>query len=155
MFRWIKQLFSPPKPAGPPRIIKQFNGSESILSKDVVVTDQGNWLIDSDKTQTFRLFEVEITDLDNCMLKYRADLKSEDIQERCYLEMWCRIPNRGEFFSKGFQTALQGNNDWATYETPFYLKSGQKPDLVKLNIIIEGSGKVWIRNVELSFIPFE
>jgi hypothetical protein len=69
--------------------------------------------------------------------------------------MWCRIPNRGEFFSKGFQTALQGNNDWASYEIPFYLKAGQRPDLVKLNLTIEGSGRVWMRNVELSYTPLE
>jgi hypothetical protein len=155
MFQWIKQVFSPPKPAGPPKMIKQFNGSDSTISKDVVMTDNGAWQIGSVETKTFKFFEVEITDIENCMLTYRADLKSENIQGRCYLEMWCRIPDRGEFFSKGFQTALKGNNDWASYEIPFHLKSGQRPDLVKLNLTIEGSGKAWMRNVELLYIPFE
>jgi hypothetical protein len=118
-------------------------------------TDEGNWQIDSVETQTFKLFEVEITEIDNCILTYCADLKSENIKGRCYLEMCCRIPGRGEFFSKGLQAALKGTNDWASYEVPFYLKSGQLPDLLKLNLTIEGSGKVWIKNIALSYQPFE
>jgi hypothetical protein len=38
-------------------------------------------------------------------------------------------------------------------EIPFYLKKGQRPDLIKLNLAIEGSGKVWIRDVELLKTP--
>ncbi|MGH8582566.1 MAG: hypothetical protein ACREWG_07195 [Gammaproteobacteria bacterium] len=88
------------------------------------------------------------------MLTYRADLKSDAVQGRSYLEMWCRIPGRGEFFSKGFHNALKGTNDWASYEIPFYLKPGQRPDLIKLGLTLEGRGKVWIKNVDLSCVPF-
>ena len=98
---------------------------------------------------TVRLFEVELTDIDNCMLTYRARLKSEDVLGRAFLEMWCRIPGRGEFFSKGFHNALKGTNDWASYEVPFYLKRGQQPDLVKLNLTVEGRAKVWLKDIEL------
>ncbi|MBT2990215.1 MAG: hypothetical protein KME65_14770 [Candidatus Thiodiazotropha sp. (ex Ctena orbiculata)] len=155
MLQWIKNLFSPPKPAGPSEIIKRFEGPETPISQDVTATSEGGWQIDSREAQTIRLFEVEIANIDNCMLTYRADLKSENLQGRGYLEMWCRIPGGGEFFSKGFQNALKGTNDWASYEVPFYLKSGQQPDLIKLNLTVEGSGKVWIKKVELSYTPFE
>ncbi|WPL12253.1 hypothetical protein Thiosp_02015 [Thiorhodovibrio litoralis] len=50
---------------------------------------------------------------------------------------------------------MKGTNDWASYEVPFYLKSGQTPDLVKLNLTVEGSGKIWLKNVELSYTPIK
>lgn len=155
MLQWIKNLFKPPKPVGPPKVIKTFDGSENTIAQEAVASSEGGWLIDVAENQTIRLFEIQIKDIDKCILKYRASLKSENVQGRSFLEMWCRIPGRGEFFSKGFQNALKGTKDWASYEVPFYLKSGQTPDLVKLNLTVEGSGKVWIKHVELSCTPVE
>jgi hypothetical protein len=82
-------------------------------------------------------------------------MKSEDLSGRAFLEMWCRLPGRGEFFSKGLNQAITGSSDWASYEIPFYLKKGQRPDLIKLNLVIEGRGTVSIRDVELLKAPLE
>ena len=54
-------------------------------------------------------------------MTYRARLKAADLQGRAYLEMWCRLPGRGEFFSKGIQDAVSGTTDWSSYEIPFRL----------------------------------
>ncbi|MBU0718822.1 MAG: hypothetical protein KJ749_11280, partial [Planctomycetes bacterium] len=92
----------------------------------------------------------------------RAQLKSEGLTGRAYLEMWCRFPGRGEFFSRGIADPVTGSNDWASCETPFFLKKGEKPDLVRLNLVVAGvgwiwkkpvAGKVWIKNVELLQAP--
>ena len=40
-------------------------------------------------------------------------------------------------------------NGWAEYEIPFLLEKGQEPDLVKLNLTVEGTGTVWIKDIEL------
>jgi len=91
--------------------------------------------------------------VEQCILTYRAELKAEDLQGRAFLEMWCRLPGRGEFFSKGYKQAVSGTVEWARYEIPFYLKEGQKPDLIKLNFVVEGQGRVWLRNLELLKTP--
>jgi hypothetical protein len=87
------------------------------------------------------------------MLTYRAQMKTENLEGGAYLEMWCRLPGRGEFFSRGFQHNVRGTTDWASYEIPFYLKEGQRPDLLKLNVVVEGKGTLWLRNVELLQTP--
>ena len=69
--------------------------------------------------------------------------------------MWCRLPGHGEFFSKGLHQAISGTTDWGSYEIPFYLKKGQQPDLIKLNLAIEGKGKVWIKDLELLATPLQ
>ena len=65
------------------------------------------------------------------------------------------LPGRGEFFSKGLQHPVTGTNDWASYEIPFYLKKGQKPDLIKLNLVVEGKGELWTKEVELLQTPLK
>lgn len=154
MLQWMKRLFQPPQPVGPAQIIKRFSKSDATITRDVVTQHEDGWLVDVAETRTVRLFDVKDPKVENCMVTYRADLKSNGVRGRGYLEMWCRIPGRGEFFSKGFHNALKGTNDWGSYEIPFYLKRGQRPDLIKLNLMLEGRGQVWIKNVELSFVPF-
>jgi hypothetical protein len=87
------------------------------------------------------------------MVTYRAKLKTENLTEQAYLEMWCRFPGKGEFFSRGLDHAVTGSNDWASCETPFFLKKGEKPDLIKLNLVVKSAGKLWIKDVELLKSP--
>jgi hypothetical protein len=43
--------------------------------------------------------------------------------------------------------------DWGSYEVAFRLAQGQRPDLIKLNLAVEGAGTVWIKDVELLQTP--
>ena len=49
----------------------------------------------------------------------------------------------------GFARGLQSFFD----ETPFCLKKGQMPDLIKLSVVVKGNGKVWVQDVELLKAP--
>ena len=60
---------------------------------------------------------------------------------------------RGEFFSKGLHQTVTGTTDWASFEIPFFLKKGEKPDLIKLNLVVEGKGKIWLKDIELLKTP--
>ena len=107
----------------------------------------------SKEEQTIRLFEVQEPQVEQCLITYRAKLKTDGLTGRSFLEMWCRLPGRGEFFSKGLNQVVTGTTDWASYEIPFYLRKGQRPDLIKLNLVVEGRGKVWLRDVQLLKTP--
>jgi hypothetical protein len=132
-----------------PQTLKSFSTADHTISKDVAVTEGKTWMMDSKKAQVVRLFEVPDPGVDQCVVIYRAKLKTEDLAEPAYLEMWCRISGRGEFFSRGLDNTVTGSNDWASYEIPFILKKGEKPDLIKLNLVFKGSGKVWVKDVQL------
>ena len=160
MFSGLKSLFKGPEVAGPARELRSFTTADPILSRDVVRAEDGFWSVQVADQQTIRLFEIDnpldnIDGVEKCMLSYRAQLKSENVRGKAYLEMWCRLPGRGEFFSKGLHDAVKGSNDWASFEIPFYLKPGQTPDLIKLNLAVEGSGKIWIRDLQLMVTPLE
>jgi hypothetical protein len=64
--------------------------------------------------------------------------------------MWCEFPGKGEYFSRALHAPLTGSNEWTTQETPFFLKEGENPNRVKLNVVVEGGGTVWIDDVVLA-----
>ncbi len=153
MINWLKSIFSRPHPSGPPETIRLFRTTDRTLSQGVVAVAQDGWVVDSQEEQTIRLFEVQEPQAEQCLISYRAKMKTDGLAGRAFLEMWCRLPGHGEFFSKGLNQAVRGTTDWASYEIPFYLKKGQKPDLIKLNLIVEGRGKIWLRDVQLFKTP--
>jgi len=133
--------------------VRSFGAAEATITQDGVTSDQGGWKIQSDQPRTVRLFEVDDVGIENARLVYRAKLKTENLNGKAYLEMWVRIPQHGESFSRGLDQTVSGTTGWATYEIPFFLQPGQKADLAKLNVAIEGTGTVWIKDIELLKTP--
>lgn len=120
-----------------------------LLDREHSADGNGSLRIDATDSTVVRLFEVADLDVDRARLIYRARIRTENVTGRVFLEMWCRFPGRGEFFSRSLESPLSGTTEWTTEETMFFLKEGEKPDLVKLNVVINGSGTVWIDDVRL------
>lgn len=113
-------------------------------------TDGGGSLrVSVDGPAVVELFAVENLDIDDVMLIYQAQLRTEDVAGQVYLEMWCDFEGLGEYFSRGLQSPLSGSNDWSTASTPFLLKEGQCPSRVRLNLVIDGAGTAWIDDIRL------
>jgi hypothetical protein len=153
MLKWLKSLFSMPEPAGPPQTIRTFSVNERTIAQDGVRVDADAIRIEATGSRTVRLYDVKDPGVQQCIVTYRAEMKAEKVEGRAFLEMWCSFPGRGEFFSKGLHQPLSGTSDWARFEIPFYLKRGQTPDLIKLSLVVEGQGVVWVKNIELLKTP--
>jgi hypothetical protein len=100
---------------------------------------------------TVHLAEVTGLDVDNARLVYTAKVKT-DLEGAAYLEMWAHIGG-GEYFSRGMNDSVSGNSDWKAIQTPFAFRKGQKPDKVTLNLVIEGTGTVWVDDIVLAKEP--
>ncbi len=125
------------------------------LDKDTSSDGRGSLRVVATGPNTVRLFEVSDVDVEDARLIYRAKLRSEMLEGQAYLEMWCHFPGKGEFFSRGLQNPVSGTMNWITAETPFFLKKGEKPDMIRLNLVIDGKGKVWIDDVRLLKGPLQ
>jgi hypothetical protein len=139
-----------------PGILKTFDPEENKpLTRDGVSRDQGGWRIDATEPRTVRLFEVVNADrtLEDCQVLYQARLKTENLKGKAYLEMWCHFPGEGEAFSKDLLNPLSGTTDWVSCQTPFFLRKGERPDRIKLNLVVEGTGRIWIKEIELRKEP--
>jgi predicted Ser/Thr protein kinase/outer membrane lipoprotein-sorting protein len=133
----------------PVTTLKRFATSDPTVSKDLLVVEGDAWVANCTEPQTIPLFELPNPGVEDCTVTYRAQVRTEGLKGRAYLEMWCRVPGRGEFFSRGLDHVATASTGWSSYETPFFLKKGEKPDLVRLNLVVEGTGRVGIRNIDL------
>jgi hypothetical protein len=113
----------------------------------------GSLKIIATEPRVVNLFETGDLDIENARLIYQAKMRTENVKGQTFLEMWCHFPEEGEFFSRGLQSQLSGDNDWVSQETPFFLKKGENPDNVKLNVVINGNGTVWIDDIRLIKAP--
>jgi len=136
---------------GPPERIRTFGPADTPISASGVAAEESGWRIERDAGGPVGLFEVHDVHLENVVLIYRARMRSRDVAGKAYLEMWVRVPGRGEYLSRGLAQPLHGTSDWASYEIPFLLNEpGVTVDLVKLNVAFDGGGgTVWIKDVEL------
>jgi hypothetical protein len=119
------------------------------IDKNISSDGKGSLRITASEPAVVRLFEVRDLPIEEARLIYQAKVRTEGVEGQVYLEMWCHFPGQGEFFSRGLQNTLTGTSDWATMETPFFLKKGEKPDYIKLNVVINGKGTAWIDDIRL------
>jgi hypothetical protein len=136
---------------GPVESVRVFGPADTPISASGVAAEEGGWRVEQPSAGSVRLFEVPGQRLESTVLTYRAHMRASDVAGKAYLEMWVRVPGKGEFFSRGLAQPLQGTSGWATYEIPFFLNEpGVTVDLVKLNVAFEGGGgTVWIKDIEL------
>ncbi len=114
---------------------------------------KGSLRVDANQQMTVPLFEITDVSIDNATLLYQASLQTQSLDGKAFLEMWVRVPGKGEFFSRGLDRPVTGTMSWMTAVTPFYLQAGQKPDLIRLNLVVQGKGRVWIDDVRLMRQP--
>ncbi|MBD3235883.1 MAG: hypothetical protein GF330_04195 [Candidatus Eisenbacteria bacterium] len=124
--------------------------SDVELDGEISADGGGSLRITASEPLVVNLFETGDLDVENGRLDYQARLRTEDLEGQTYLEMWCHFPGIGEAFSRGMQSALSGSNDWTSQEIPFFLKEGENPDNVKLNLVVTGTGTVWIDDIRLT-----
>ena len=125
------------------------------VTLDTEITHDGNGALRIDATRPLvvPLYEIADPDVEETRLRYEAYLRAQDLEGRAYLEMWCVFDVRGEYFSRGLTDPLSGSVDWTHREVPFCLEAGQTPDRLKLNLVVEGRGTVWIDDIVVSRTP--
>jgi len=49
---------------------------------------------------------------------YGASLQSQNLDGKAFVEVWVRIPGKGEFFSRGLNRPITGTMSWMTGNPP-------------------------------------
>ncbi len=94
------------------------------------------------------LIELPSPGINGKTLIYSADLRTE-LDGRTYLEMLVTLDGQ-TYFSRGLHDALEGSSPWKTLQTPFYFQDDRQPDDIRLNLVVEGSGTLWVRDIKVS-----
>jgi len=127
---------------------------EGVAFDPAVSSDGGGSLrITADGPRVVELFQTGDLDVEDARLIYRARLKTEGVEGEVYLEMLCRFAGMGSYFSRGLDHPLKGSTGWTAVQTPFFLKKGENPDQVRLNLVFTGKGTAWIDRIQLLRAP--
>ncbi len=141
-----------------PKELKQFplNSLDGIITKSGVEFDQrissdgkGSLRISVGEPAVVKLFEIGDISVEDARLIYQMRIRAENLEGDAYLEIRCSFPNRRELLSRGRSSRITGTQDWSTQEATFYLARGMKTDGVKLNLVINGKGTVWVDDISL------
>jgi hypothetical protein len=125
------------------------------IDKDVSVDGNGSLRIKTKGPAIVNLFKVNDIDVEDARLIFQTMIRTKGVEGQVYLEMWCHFPGKGEFVSRGVENSLTGTTDWIGKDLTFTLKKGEKPDYVRLNVVINGKGTVWIDDVRLLKAPIQ
>ena len=122
---------------------------------DSEITSDGNGSIKiaTPESTTVSLYETGDLDIENARLVYQAKVRTENVIGQVFLEMWCDFKGKGEYFSRGLNRLVTSTTEWSDTETVFYLREGENPDNIKLDIVINGVGTVWIDDIKLIKYP--
>ena len=106
--------------------------------------------IDAKGPTTIRLAEVPAEDAEDVKLVYRGHLRTRGLRGHAYLEMRCSVRGVGEFPSKLLQSSVTGTTDWVSQQAEFFVEKGRRVEMIKLNVVVEGPGVVWIGPILLA-----
>lgn len=118
---------------------------------DTVLTADGNGSlrIRAKEPQRVLLLEAEDVDVDNINLVFQAEIRAGGLKGSAYIEVECRFQSAGSYVSRGLDYSLSGTTDFVSAETSYRLGKGEKPETVRLYLVIDGKGTVWADDVRL------
>ena len=142
-----------PKRISPEAMSKYTIGGFQDVGKYVFVTEQesGAYRIVSlyDGELSVPLFVYDDPGFEAVTVFYSADIRCENTDKRVYLEMLCTFPDGKTYFSRGVTDSLLEPTNFLSRQTPFFLKSGQKPTQITVGLRFEGKGAAVLKNIEL------
>ena len=150
------------KKAEAPSDIEYFpaDSKDGVVSADMVTVDpavsfdgKGSLKITVEQPTTVQLYEVPSPKAENADIIYQAKLKAKDFGGDAYLQMLIHYPSGGEITAQNYEKAIGGTTEWVAMEVKANIRKGQKPEVVRLNLILNGGGTVWVDDVHLRKVP--
>ena len=107
-------------------------------------------IVEAADAGSIALFDLLLPNIERCRITYRVTIDADALKAPVYPELWCRIPERGLFFSRGVDRKVSGHVEGVELEIPFYLEAGQRADLIHLNLAFDGARAVRLRDIRVS-----
>jgi hypothetical protein len=132
-------------------------GADGVFDPDVSQDGDGSLrVVTGEEGGRLRLYRLENVGPVEGALVYTGFLKSQDLDGSAYFELWCHPAEGNPAFVRGVPTGVAGSADWKPQEVSFRRpETCSDPSSVELNVVIRGSGMVWIDNIRLWVVPVE
>jgi WD40 repeat protein len=136
-----------------PRVLRSLPRKADFARPGVKLDADGFRIATKERDRSVLLFEVARPKVEAGLLLYRARVKADGVKGRAILEMRCRFPRAGEFTVRQRWPESVAGKEWALRTLPFRLEKGERPDRVRLAVHLPEAGTVWLKDVDLAFVP--
>lgn len=104
---------------------------------------------------TFLVLEVENPRPGSHLYRLAGRIRYEKVEPPGYVEMWSRFADGKAYFSRtlaesGPMGKIAGTGKEREIVLPFHSRPGQLPTRLTVNIVLPGTGKVWLSGLTLS-----
>lgn len=149
------------KGPGAPSDIEYFacDSMDKVVTTDLVAFDpgfsadgKGSLKVTVEQPATVQLFEVPAPEAESAKYVFRAKVNMKDLLGDANLQMIIHFKNGGEV--NAYQT-VRSPGAWTPMEVFGIVQKGQKPDMVRLNLLVNGTGTCWVDDVHLVQQPLQ
>src|SRR5262249_49290970 len=116
-----------------------------------ISVEDGAWKIVAREKRLTPLFHIPTTDIKKGTLTFRAKMKSTNLPKNAYLRLDVHLGK--EEVVRSDSKPISGVSDWAAFEWSCGMDENHSPEAVKLKVVFDSRGTVWIKDVELVYVP--
>ena len=136
------------------KLVRAFSPPQDAPLAPGVTADGEAWRIDARGPNPTGIFEVPAGLLcADCQIFFRAKLKSRDLSGHVFLELVARLGYDQDFFHRDLIHTAHGTQGWTQAQASCFVAPGPKARGLLLNVVPQGTGTVWIKDVEVYTAP--
>lgn len=130
-------------------------GGENVAFDREESADGGGSLrAESERSRTVRLYEVRNPrGLEGRLIILTAQLKSVGIHGRAFPELWIHAAGRNEVQARNPAGVISKTQNWKSVRIEYRCEQGERPDLLRVNLVIDGFGRAWIDDIRITSEP--
>ncbi|MDY6913533.1 MAG: hypothetical protein SVT52_03645 [Planctomycetota bacterium] len=104
---------------------------------------------------TVTVLAIGRPDITTATYAIRGQVRYEQVEGEGYIEMWSIFPGGERCFSRtlgarGLLQSLDGSSPWRPFALPFFVhKSTDRPEKLIVNVVLPGSGRVYLSSLRL------
>lgn len=131
-------------------------GSAATFDPDVSRDGGGSLRIETSEGGRLRLYELDDLGPMQGQVTLTGFLRSRGLRGKAMLELRCQPGEGDEAFVRGLRRSAAGDSDWTAQEIRFSDPAlCRDPVLIQINLLIQGSGTVWVDDLRLWSVPLE
>lgn len=131
-------------------------GSAASFDYQVSQDGGGSLRVDATEEGLLRLYEVDDLGIVQGQVTLTGFLRSRGLRGHAMLELRCQPAEGDQAFIRGFRRAASGDMDWTPQEIRFMNPSlCRDPVSIQINLLLAGTGTVWVDNLGLWSVPVD
>lgn len=130
-------------------------GAENVTFDPEESADGGGSLrVESARPRTVRLYEVaRPRGVEGRLIVLTAKLKSVGIRGEAFPELWIHPAGRNEVQVRNPKMFVNQSRPWTPLRLEYRCEKGERLDLLRVNLVINGIGRAWIDDIHITSEP--